>query len=86
MLNFLLLLGDTVRICYITGAFLHGSVVEDLLSANVFLLESPQFFLLFRVRFFHFLLFDLAGSFVQNFALLLLVEAFKVVWLNSVWR
>ena len=47
MLNFLLLLGDTVSICYITGAFLHSSVVEDLLSANVLLLESPQFFLLF---------------------------------------
>lgn len=86
MFNFLLLLGDAVRICHITGGFLHGSIVEDLLSADVLLLESPQFFLLFGVRFFHVLLFDLASSFVQNCALLLLVQALEVVGLNSVCR
>ena len=63
----------------------HLSVSKNLLSSNCFLLHRIKLFFLLFLLFHHACFSNLLRSFKSDLVDLLLVEAFKVIWLDSVW-
>jgi hypothetical protein len=84
MFVFLLFLGSADTNCHFAGHSFKLSILSNLKSANLFLLDSPLPFFFFLSLLGGLLLSNLFSSFVENSLLLLLIESFKVVWLNSV--
>jgi len=85
MLLFLLFLGSADTNCDLACHSFKLSVFCDLKSSDLLLLNRPLTFFLLLGLLGRLLLSDLFSSFVENSLLLLLVETFKVVGLDSVW-
>ena len=85
MLFFLLFLGSADTNRDLACQSFKLSIFCNLKSSNLLLLDRPLSLLLLLRLFSRLLLSDLLGSFVKDSLLLLLVESFEVVGLDSVW-
>ena len=84
MLGLLLLLSGAVTAGDLTGTFFHGTVVKNLLTSKLFLLECPKALLFFNHCAAHLSLTDLLGALMHNIITLVLVQALEVVGLHAV--
>ena len=64
---------------------LHGSISQNLLSPLLFKLHSVELVFFVLLSFHHVCLSNLLSSLIPHLVNLSLVEAFEVIWLDSVW-
>ena len=84
VLHLVLLLGGTVANGNVPCSPLHLAVLEYLLTAHMLSLESPQSRSFLFVLFLHLVFSYLLVTLVKNCASLFLIQAFEVVWFNTV--
>jgi len=78
-------LNTVVLLHYFSCSTLELSISNNLLATHWFLLHSIQFVLIDTLLLHHGLFFDLLWSLKVNLVSLSLIEAFEMIWLNSMW-